>query len=544
FTPLSYTWGEPAQTKRIYINGAHLPVTAQLHRAMTCLRKLQSNLIKKDFFSESSNSSETFWWIDAICVNQQDLDERSHQVSLMTRLYRSAELVHVWLGDEDDTTTKAMRLVHHVAYRPTSYEDILSWKYIRKPGQTHRPAGPEIALPSAVMINCGSQQCTWEELMRTASTLSFFSDDLAIESAQAGKALAHSPTVSCFQNAMALDEVRAATARGQKYIAFTDLACHTRDCLATDARDKVYAMLPMTNPDEIPTKADYRIDKFEAYVAVLLPLFSSDLNFLAACQNEEMPLDRPSWIPDFNQPWIAHPIWPFLSPQCSLRKHDFRAGVPIIEHFATSRSLAVHGVVLDEIDRIDTAYVQHNNADHSTLRNLIDTWWTFSHDRRRELLDETDLTGVDWRSILFINSCYDEDVFKKSLCLNPQWDTSARGPEARESRYTPMKDRALKDDPTFQRVRDTLLGIEDDSGVTELMVNEDVSLSEPKGLGHFRRMAIGRRAAMTTQGLTCLIPEYAQLGDSVAWFKGSTETYVLRPQGESGWSIVGSTCKF
>jgi len=46
---------------------------------------------------------------------------------------------------------------------------------------------------------------------------------------------------------------------------------------------------------------------------------------------------------------------------------------------------------------------------------------------------------------------------------------------------------------------------------------------------------------MTTQGLTCLVPEYAQLGDVVAWFKGSTETFVLRPRGEQEWSVVGST---
>jgi cation transport regulator ChaB/uncharacterized coiled-coil protein SlyX len=587
FTPLSYTWGDFTHTKAIYIQGAHLYVTTQLHRAMTCLRKLGSNLSKEETHSNRSweqDSGESFWWIDAICVNQQDLDERSHQVSLMTRLYRSAKLVHVWLGDEDENTATAMGLVHSIAYRPSTFDDIQSWGYIRKPGQTHRPAGPgipdvrlpdegpalsekekrdnfraitslfnrpwfsrvwvrqEIALPSAITINCGSYQCMWEELMRTASTVSCFADDLAVESLQTGKALAHSEIVSCFQNAMALDEVRAATSRGASYIAFTDLVFHTRDCLATDGRDKVYAMLPMTNPDEIPTKADYRVQTFEAYEAVLIPLLSSNLNFLAACQNQDVPSDRPSWIPDFAQTWIAHPIWPYLSDQRSLRDPDFRAGAPIIEHSISSLSLAVHGVILDTIDRISPAHASAN-ATHTTLRALIKTWYKFSHDRRRELLDETTATKIDWQTIRWINSCYDEDVWEEKICLDPNWDTSSRKPQASKNLYTPMGGRPLKDDPTFRRVRDSLIISDYYSNEATTAENTGITLSEARGLSHFRRMAVGRRAAMTTQGLTCLVPEYAQLGDVVAWFKGSTETFVLRPRGEQEWSVVGSTCK-
>jgi hypothetical protein len=174
---------------------------------------------------------------------------------------------------------------------------------------------------------------------------------------------------------------------------------------------------------------------------------------------------------------------------------------------------------------------------------LIKTWYKFSHDRRRELLDETSVTGVDWQTILWINSCYDEDVWEDKICLDPNWDTSARKPQASKNLYMPMGGRALKDDPTFRRVRDSL--ITSDYYPNEPTTAEDtgVTLSEAKGLSHFRRMALGRRAAMTKQGLTCLVPEYARLGDAVAWFKGSTETFVLRSQGEKEWSVVGSTCK-
>jgi hypothetical protein len=39
----------------------------------------------------------TLWWIDAICINQNDVDEKSKQVSRMGMLYKKASLVVVWI---------------------------------------------------------------------------------------------------------------------------------------------------------------------------------------------------------------------------------------------------------------------------------------------------------------------------------------------------------------------------------------------------------------------------------------------------------------
>jgi hypothetical protein len=41
-------------------------------------------------------------WIDALCINQNDLDERASQVSFMREIYASARRVVVWLGSDDD----------------------------------------------------------------------------------------------------------------------------------------------------------------------------------------------------------------------------------------------------------------------------------------------------------------------------------------------------------------------------------------------------------------------------------------------------------
>ena len=37
-------------------------------------------------------------WADAVCINQNDLDERSSQVSIMSKIYKYAKNCQIWLG--------------------------------------------------------------------------------------------------------------------------------------------------------------------------------------------------------------------------------------------------------------------------------------------------------------------------------------------------------------------------------------------------------------------------------------------------------------
>ncbi|KAK6810397.1 hypothetical protein RU639_013835, partial [Aspergillus parasiticus] len=70
--------------KAILCNGRKINISLNLYDALVSLRDIQSRC---------------WYWIDALCINQSDTEEKILQISKMGRKYQSAELVLVWLGD-------------------------------------------------------------------------------------------------------------------------------------------------------------------------------------------------------------------------------------------------------------------------------------------------------------------------------------------------------------------------------------------------------------------------------------------------------------
>lgn len=58
--------------------------------------------------AEAESRGSGFLWIDAICINQADLDERNGQVRIMPEIYSKASCVIVWLGHDKDPDSQIM----------------------------------------------------------------------------------------------------------------------------------------------------------------------------------------------------------------------------------------------------------------------------------------------------------------------------------------------------------------------------------------------------------------------------------------------------
>ncbi|KAG8165672.1 hypothetical protein KVR01_004224 [Diaporthe batatas] len=111
FTTVSYTWGNGKEygDRPIQLNGQDKLV---LKNVLALLRMLCRNTSSEDF-----DLAEDWFWIDSICINQDNLGERSSQVKLMGQIYRQAKATIVWLCEGSDGTNTAIELLSHLADR-------------------------------------------------------------------------------------------------------------------------------------------------------------------------------------------------------------------------------------------------------------------------------------------------------------------------------------------------------------------------------------------------------------------------------------------
>lgn len=83
FDAISYTWGIEQPDVSISCDGRRLVVTKSCNDALRALRSRGGRVA----------------WIDQLCINQEDLEERSAQILLMGQIYSRAEQVYIWLGE-------------------------------------------------------------------------------------------------------------------------------------------------------------------------------------------------------------------------------------------------------------------------------------------------------------------------------------------------------------------------------------------------------------------------------------------------------------
>ncbi|KAM7195816.1 Heterokaryon incompatibility protein (HET) domain containing protein [Rhypophila sp. PSN 637] len=84
YEAVSYVWGSPTKDKFISVNNTDLAITSSAY--------------------EIIQRRHSFWrerviWIDQICINQRDVNEKAKQVQMMRDIYTRAERVTAWLGN-------------------------------------------------------------------------------------------------------------------------------------------------------------------------------------------------------------------------------------------------------------------------------------------------------------------------------------------------------------------------------------------------------------------------------------------------------------
>jgi hypothetical protein len=108
YKAISYVWGPPSEQQEIWVNGLRLPVRKNCFRALQQARR---------------QYHESYVWIDAICINQLDLEEKSAQVAMMGGIYRKASLVLACIGPADAFIQRSQAMYGKAIFQKTVLEE-------------------------------------------------------------------------------------------------------------------------------------------------------------------------------------------------------------------------------------------------------------------------------------------------------------------------------------------------------------------------------------------------------------------------------------
>ena len=109
YEALSYVWAQEPGHRYIRLNGSMHQITTNLFLALRRLRKA---------------SDARYIWIDALCINQDNGEERNHQVALMGSIYESCTRALLWLGDYESPAGSPRQTLTIEEAETQSWEEI------------------------------------------------------------------------------------------------------------------------------------------------------------------------------------------------------------------------------------------------------------------------------------------------------------------------------------------------------------------------------------------------------------------------------------
>lgn len=260
YEALSYEWGSRLKHKQpIYVNGVPRTIRKNLYDALLHLRR---------------SRWDRYLWIDALCINQEDVKEKNHQLPLMGPIYGRAWDVLAWLGlTSDDSHLAICHLIklgldgHEASLKALNNEqqplakELDSIVALCKRSYWHRIwVVQEIRLASHITYHCGGDTMAGETFALALKFISLASNSKT------------SSLLFDIQKSMASKIVDYSIR--PKELRLKEWLIKTQDSLATDPKDKVYALLNLATDcrDNPRLRADYSKSKTpsEVYKDVML----------------------------------------------------------------------------------------------------------------------------------------------------------------------------------------------------------------------------------------------------------------------------------
>lgn len=320
YEALSYTWGDADVSESGQVEDS------QGSGEPSATLGLRPNLASALRYLRYSDETRVLW-IDAICINQEDIEERNEQVKRMTNIYTLAQRVIAWLGEESNNSKHALVTLQHIGRQ---LEATKSGRIIAAPDATEPHMWRNDHAPSF-------DQRTWQALINFVERAWFYRlwcwQEIKLGSWHAflqcgGDTIPWNNfwlAVLCLHNKDSLPSMRFR--ERCRHIVFLkyDAAGHSMSNIldvsrskgCANPRDKIYGLLGIT-PTYFSSSivVDYLRPVEDVYKEAFLTHLNATkrLELLKHCDLANRQIGGPSWVPDWSKTEFAAPV---LSEQLS-----------------------------------------------------------------------------------------------------------------------------------------------------------------------------------------------------------------------------------
>ncbi|KAL1865485.1 hypothetical protein Daus18300_007130 [Diaporthe australafricana] len=298
YTALSYTWGtEMSSGAGIALNGgARRPITRNLEVVLEHLCR----------------GGPVTLWIDALCINQADAAEKSHQITLMKDVYSMAGSTCVWIGPAADNSDLAMATIGEL-YADRTYvlpEGALSEAQIEAINALQGREWwsriwvlQEVMLSPNPIVTCGGAALPFEAFVHLDDVRRGYvrPERRELDNAQGPSRFLIRP--NAFQNVLTdYPEEKPKARAGATSLA--EYAWLVDQFGATDPRDKIYGLLGLAKPADVhflaPDYSQSVADIYTRATARFIIQYQELLWLQFDNDTKDAALGLPSWVPDYS----------------------------------------------------------------------------------------------------------------------------------------------------------------------------------------------------------------------------------------------------
>jgi hypothetical protein len=242
-----------------------------------------------------------YFWIDALCIDQDNKVERSEQVRLMSHIFTDAAFVLVWLGENGEDGESAMRIIsaHSCSgdLEPTrkpgwvtaSLESKAVRAFCRRPYWKRLWIVQEVILARDILVCCGSMRVEWDTFEDWYLTIKEKVPDIGHITSAAGqlveqkvywtsRRLSSSKSVlwDC-RRTTRYERIETHRIKAYKYVpSLTILADSFLFYECSDVRDKVYGLLGLVDDRHLAPldiNVDYTLSPLQLFEDVIRALY-------------------------------------------------------------------------------------------------------------------------------------------------------------------------------------------------------------------------------------------------------------------------------